>query len=257
MRTTSALSRCSHHVLERGRGERHVLGAGGGGRDLLVREPIGVGRRRQRVPLRRHDPDELHPAVAAAHHAHEAVAAALASQDDAVVVEPAQPRAVERELRLLDRDVDLLAAPGAETVVHRAEHRDGRVPPRVVLGQIGADLDRRPLGELLPTRATGQDRTLTARVERHEMVRPIARVRTGEPERGDRHHDRRLVGVAQREVVGAVGDDDVARGREPTEVLETARPVADDHARLAAVQVEEAPARFVGRGIRSSRCPAA
>ena len=160
-------------LLQCGRGEWHVVGAGGSGRDPLVGEPVGVGRRGQRVPLRRHHPDELHPTVATAHHPHEAVATALTPQDDTVVVEPAQSRAVERELRLLDRDVDLLAASRAQPVVHRAEHRDRGVPTRVVLRQIRARLDRRPLGELLPARATGQDRTLTAGVERHEMMRPI------------------------------------------------------------------------------------
>ena len=242
-------------VGERGSREFHVLGARGHGRDPRIGQVACVRRRRQRVPLGRRDTDELHPTVAAAHHAHEAVAASFASQDDVVVVEPAEPRAVERELRLLDRDVDLLPAPGAEAVVHRAEHRDCRVPPRVVLRQLTAHLDRWPFGELLPTRATGQDRPLTAGVERHEMVCPVARVGPGEPERGDRHDDRRLVGSAQREMLGTVGDDDVARRGERSKLVLAAPPVVHDHAGLAGVHVQESPARFVRGRVRRAAAP--
>jgi hypothetical protein len=54
--------------------------------------------RRPGVPLVGREPDELHPTVATLDHPEEAVAVAFAVERDAVVVEPAEASAVQREL---------------------------------------------------------------------------------------------------------------------------------------------------------------
>ena len=206
----------------------------------------------ERVPLVGREPDELHPSVATCDHPEEAVAAALAPERDTVVVEPAQARAVERELRLLHRDVDALPPPRPQTVIARGEHGDGRVPPRVVLGDIGADLHGCTLREHLPTLAARKDGALAAGVEGDQVVGSEARVRAGEAERCDHDHGRRLVALAERDQPAAVGDDDVALRCEHTEPLRALGPVGNHDARLAGVQV-----RGTGRRARAARRRAA
>ena len=152
MRTTSALSRARHHARSAA-----AAAAMSAARAVAVamrgsaRSPR-VGGGRQGVPLVGCEPDELHPTVATLDHPEEAVTAAFAVERDAVVVEPAEARAVQRELRLLHRHVDALPPTGAQPVVAGGEHRNGRVPPGVVLRDVAPDLDRSPLREALPAR---------------------------------------------------------------------------------------------------------
>ena len=175
MRTTSALSRARHHASSAA-----AAAAMSAARAAAVamcgsaRSPAS-GEAARRVPLVGCEPDQLHPTVATLDHPEEAVAVAFAVERDAVVVEAAEARAVQRQLRLLDRDVDALTPTGPEPVVAGGEHRDGRVPPGVVLRDVAPDLHRRPLREELPARAARQDRSLAAGMERDEMVGAVAR----------------------------------------------------------------------------------
>ena len=243
--------------LDGRRGQLRVLRPAGRRRDLRVGQLAGRGGRGQGVPLVRSHAHQLHPAVAASHHAHGPVAAAVASQHDAVVVEAAEAGAVQGQLGLLDGHVDALPGAGTQAVVHRPQRGHRRVPTGVVVGQVATDLDGRPVGEELPARPARQDRSFAARVKGDEVVGAVAGVGAGEAERRDDDHGGRWVELLGPGPPTIVGDEDVTGSRQPLEIRSPVGPVGHDRARLAGVQVQEPTAWFGGGRVGPARPPLA
>src|SRR5690606_30661792 len=80
---------------------------------------------------------------------------------------------------------DPLAPAGAQAVVAGGQRGDGRVPTRVEVGDVAADLDGGSVGEELPPESGREDRSLASGVELDQVVGPPAGVRAGGAERPD------------------------------------------------------------------------
>src|SRR5207245_6879221 len=120
------------------------------------------------------------------------------------------------------------------------------------------DLHRRTLRVLRIAQARGEEVTLAAGVERIQMVGPVAGGGAGLAEGRDRAPDqrRRRLPQQRRQVARRTVLDQDIDPREPAANLLAAGGGArvEDEAALAAVEVQEAPARL-GRGIARREWP--
>ncbi len=155
--------------------------------DARVRELAGVGGSRQTVPLCWGEPNELNPAVEAGDHPEEAVAAALSVQRHTIIIEAAEPGAVERELGFLSRYIHSLTPAGLKPVVTRRKQCDCCIPARVELRNVATNLNGGTFREQFPSDPTREDRPFGPRVEGDEVVRSIACIRSSQAEWRDCH----------------------------------------------------------------------
>ena len=171
------------------------------------------------VLLDRHDLDE---AVGAANDA--AVGEAAVGTALEVAVDVAADRgAVERELRVLHREVDALGAPGRARGAKAGQCGEGGVRSRLVTPDITADADRRAIRELVVAEAGRLQEAFTAALE-HRQFRalPVA-LRAAAAVRRAGDHDAPALGqrgslddgVPAEGQRGALVDDDLDVGDLP------------------------------------------
>ena len=146
------------------------------------------------VLLDRHDLDE---AVGAANDAAVAEAAVGTALEVAVDV-AADGSVVERELRVLRREVDALAAPGRARGAQAGQRREGSVRARLVTPDITADADRRAIRELLVAEPGRLQVALAAALEERQLrALPVA-LGAAAPVRRAGNHDAPALGQRGR-----------------------------------------------------------
>ncbi len=175
--------------------------------------------------------------------------------DNAVVVEATETRAIEGQLRFLDRHVHALPSPRSKAVVHRRQCSDGGIPTGVILSEVGAGLDRGSVRKQLQTWTARKNGPFASRVEGDEVVRTVVGVRPGETERCDDHDGRGFVQSLLLIPGGIVSHHHVEPRRQLLTMQEPFGLVRHDHACLTGIQVQEPASGLAERGIASSRSP--